>query len=211
MDRAPLVWASHRTPETEEEIMPELLDDLIGCSVYDHDGDKIGKVKQIYIQDNTGAPTWVAVSTGFFSEDTLVPLAGARHRPESHTLQVQVVKEAVKSAPHLDHNGRISAKDERELFHHYHIDPNRAGWDTYGRQVVGQRDSAERRPDDDSMVRSEERLYIGTEQHEADTAGLHKYGVTKDEVKDSWTVSDTVRKERDDAEGVDTEIPQERR
>src|SRR5258708_13935253 len=152
MDRAPLVWASHRTPEPEEEIMPERLDDLIGSCVYDHDGNKIGKVKQIYIQDNTGAPTWVAVSTGFFSEDTLVPLAGARHRPESHTLQVQVVKEAVKSAPHRAHNGRINAKDERELFNHYHIDPNRAGWDAYGRQVVGQRDTADRRPDADSMV-----------------------------------------------------------
>ncbi|MBF6225522.1 PRC-barrel domain-containing protein [Nocardia abscessus] len=118
--------------------MTEMLETLIGSSVYGPEGEKIGKVKRVYVDNNSGSPTWIAVSTGLFSADALVPLAGAEHRPESATLQVRVGKEAVKASPQLDHNGQISPQAEQELFDHYQIDPDQAAWDVYGRQPVPQ-------------------------------------------------------------------------
>ncbi|MEU2040874.1 PRC-barrel domain-containing protein [Nocardia niwae] len=118
--------------------MTEMLETLIGSSVYGPEGEKIGKVKRVYVDNNSGSPTWIAVSTGLFSTDALVPLAGAEHRPESATLQVRVGKEAVKTSPQLDHNGQISPQAEQELFDHYQIDPEQAAWDVYGRQPVPQ-------------------------------------------------------------------------
>ncbi|WKG09796.1 PRC-barrel domain-containing protein [Nocardia sp. PE-7] len=111
------------------------LESLIGATVYDDHGDKIGKVKQIYLDNNSGSPTWAAVSTGLFSHDSLVPLAGAEHQADD-SLKLHVAKEQVKSAPHLDEGGRISAQSEQELFEHYHVDPRTAGWNTYGRREI---------------------------------------------------------------------------
>ncbi|MFD3706451.1 DUF2382 domain-containing protein [Nocardia sp. NPDC058658] len=256
------------------------LESLIGATAFDEHGDKIGKVKQIYIDNNTGSPTWAAVSTGLFSGDSLVPLAGADHRADDDTLRLHVDKEQVKSAPHLDNGGRISAQSEQELFKHYHVDPRSAGWNTYGRQQIrpggdspmthgnpAQGKHAQPGRTDDSMVRSEEQLRVDTENTEVGTARLRKYVVTEeqtikvpvtheevhierepitgdrtgrttigederevtlhadqvhvqkeavpvervrlavDEVADEKTVSDTVRKERIDTEGVDDRRP----
>ncbi|MFD3747155.1 DUF2382 domain-containing protein [Nocardia sp. NPDC058633] len=247
------------------------LESLIGATAYDDHGDKIGKVKQIYIDNSSGSPTWAAVSTGMFSHDSLVPLAGAEHQADDDTLKLHVDKEQVKSAPHLDDGGRISAQSEQELFKHYHVDPRAAGWNTYGRQQIRPGDEspmthgnpAQARHTDDSMVRSEEQLRVDTETEEVGTARLRKYVVTEeqtfkvpvtheevhierepitgdrtgrttigederevtlhadqvhvqkeavpvervrlavDEVTDEQTVSDTVRKERVETEGVD--------
>lgn len=115
--------------------MTNSLDHIIGSTVYDQSGEKIGKVKELYLNDENGSPTWVAVSTGLFSSDSLVPLAGATH--DNDDLRVQVPKQLVKDAPHLDESGHLTADEEQELFRHYGIDAGRSGWDNYGRQERG--------------------------------------------------------------------------
>ncbi|WP_216900152.1 PRC and DUF2382 domain-containing protein [Nocardia alni] len=175
------------------------LESVIGNTVYDSAGDKIGKVKKIYINDTTGAPTWAAVSTGMFSKDSMVPLAGARHQPDEGTLQIGVDKEHVKSAPHLDDDGRITHSAEQELFAHYGVDPKRAGWNAYGRQQIRPGTDAPmthgRR--DEGMIRSEERLDIGTERTEAGTARLHKHVVTENQTVDVPVTHEEVHLERE--------------
>ncbi|MBF6128625.1 PRC and DUF2382 domain-containing protein [Nocardia brasiliensis] len=174
--------------------MTGMLEELIGSAVLDQGGDKIGKVKRVYVDNTSGSPTWVAVSTGMFSDDSLVPLAGAELRHDPETLQVRVEKSEVKSAPHLDHDGLISAESERELFAHYHIDPNRAGWDMGGKQQM----RGGMRPDEAAgLVRSEERLAVGKETEEAGTARLHKYVVTEEQSVTVPTTHEEVRIERE--------------
>ncbi|WP_378732165.1 PRC and DUF2382 domain-containing protein [Nocardia brasiliensis] len=173
--------------------MTGMLEELIGSAVYDPEGDKIGKVKRIYVDNTSGAPTWVAVSTGLFSGDSLVPLAGAELRHDPEALQVRVEKEEVKTAPHLEHDGLISPESERELFDHYHIDPNRAGMELGGRQQM----RGGRRPDDAGMVRSEERLAVGKQNEEVGTARLHKYVVTEEQSVNVPTTHEEVRIERE--------------
>ncbi|MEV0078658.1 PRC and DUF2382 domain-containing protein [Nocardia neocaledoniensis] len=178
------------------------LDSLIGATAYDERGEKIGKVKQIYIDNATGSPTWAAVSTGLFSSDSLVPLAGAEHRADDDTLSLHVEKEQVKSAPHLDDGGRISPQSEQELFQHYHVDPRSAGWNTYGRQQIrpgGDEPMTHGNPTttDNSMIRSEEQLRVGTESDEVGTARLRKYVVTEEQNVRVPVTHEEVRVERE--------------
>lgn len=193
--------------------MAQQVEELIGDPVYDRDGDKIGKVKRVYVDNASGAPTWASVSTGLFSDDSLVPLAGARLRQDTGELQVRVQKEAVKSAPHLEHDGLISRETEDELFIHYGIDPGHAGWDEYGRHAergggtttdtgtAAGMTTATPNPsaptDRDSMVRSEERLDIGTEQQESGRARLRKYVVTEEQSVTVPTTHEEVHVERE--------------
>ncbi len=48
----------------------------IGSTAYDADGDKIGTVEHFFADDRTGAPTWVAVTTGLFGTRHSVVPAG---------------------------------------------------------------------------------------------------------------------------------------
>ncbi|WP_107658202.1 PRC and DUF2382 domain-containing protein [Nocardia suismassiliense] len=173
--------------------MTGMLEELIGSAVYDPEGDKIGKVKRIYVDNTSGAPTWVSVTTGMFSGDSLVPLAGAQLRHDPEALQVRVEKEEVKTAPHLEHDGLISPEAERELFDHYHIDPNRAGMELGGKQQM----RGGRRPDDRGMVRSEERLAVDKQNEEVGHARLHKYVVTEEQSVTVPTTHEEVRIERE--------------
>ncbi|MGK8523275.1 PRC-barrel domain-containing protein [Nocardia asteroides] len=153
--------------------MTEMLETLIGNSVYGPEGEKIGKVKRVYVDNSSGSPTWIAVSTGLFSADALVPLAGAEHRPEAAILRVQVGRDAVKASPQLDHNGQISPQAEQELFDHYQIDPDQAAWDVYGRQPVPRpqqprpamtRPPEERTRHQGDLTTARKQSYLGSEE-----------------------------------------------
>src|SRR4051812_29605026 len=37
-----------------------------GQTMYDNDGDKVGKIDEIYLDQQTGAPEWAVVTTGLF-------------------------------------------------------------------------------------------------------------------------------------------------
>jgi uncharacterized protein (TIGR02271 family) len=92
---------------------------IIGHSVVDSGGEKIGTVGQIYLDDETNQPEWATVRTGWFGmKESFVPLAQAVLRGD--TLHVTVSKEAVKEAPTVDtEGGHLSAEEERQLYRHY--------------------------------------------------------------------------------------------
>ncbi|MFE6862232.1 PRC and DUF2382 domain-containing protein [Nocardia sp. NPDC057668] len=178
--------------------MTGLLDEIIGNSVYDRGGDKIGKVKQIYIDNASGAPTWAAVSTGLFHDDSLVPLAGAQHRAGSDQLQVQVDKEEVRSAPHIPMDHEITADEEQQLFVHYHVDPQRAGWDAFADPAAeGVDERRGMRGGDEGLVRSEEHLEVHKDRAESGTARLRKYVVTEEQTIKVPTTHEEVHLERE--------------
>ena len=52
--------------------------DWRGSNVVDSDGDKIGKIEEIYMDAETGKPEWLAVTTGLFgSKVSFIPIAEA--------------------------------------------------------------------------------------------------------------------------------------
>jgi sporulation protein YlmC with PRC-barrel domain len=101
---------------------------LLGSTVRDSSGDKIGKVGQFYLDDTTGQPEWVTVRTGLFgTRESFVPLAAAR--VEVDELVVDVPKERVTGAPQIDEDGHLSAEQEAQLYSYYGVSPGAFGQD----------------------------------------------------------------------------------
>lgn len=92
--------------------------DLIGHHVLDEEGHNVGKIKQVYLDDETNEPSWVSVETGFFGRnETLVPLQGSH--PKEEDIQVPFDKATVKDAPNVDADRHISPEEERLVRDYY--------------------------------------------------------------------------------------------
>lgn len=90
------------------EFAPE---NMVGHRVLDTEGHNVGKIKQVYVDERTGEPTWASVHTGLFGmKETLVPLQGAQ--PMEEDIQVPYDKATVKEAPNVDADERLSPEDE---------------------------------------------------------------------------------------------------
>jgi len=93
---------------------------LMGSTVRDSAGEKIGKVRQVYLDDTTGQPEWVTVHTGLFgTKESFVPLAAAR--VEGDELVVDIPKGKVRDAPRVDEEGHLSEEQETELYTYYGV------------------------------------------------------------------------------------------
>ncbi len=93
-----------------------------GGTVVGTDGDKIGKVGQVFLDDATGNPEWVTVSTGLFgTAESFIPLTQASVRGDE--IVVPYDKSTVKGAPRVeDANGHLSESEEAELYRYYGLD-----------------------------------------------------------------------------------------
>ncbi|WP_369070521.1 DUF2382 domain-containing protein [Kineococcus terrestris] len=102
------------------------IDDLYGATVTGQDGDKIGKVDEVYLDDRTGDPEWVSVKTGLFGSNvSLIPLD--RASLSDGTITVPFDKSKVKDAPNHDPGAHLSEADEQGLYEYYGIAYGTAG------------------------------------------------------------------------------------
>lgn len=185
-------------------------DDISGVlssrgNVIGSDGEKIGTVEQIFLEDSTGEPAWATVKTGLFGmSQSFVPLAGAS--TSGSDIRVNYTKEQVKDAPRIDDSdGRISPQEEDELYRYYDMSGTRTDMtDTYtDRDVTTDRDTYvdtnvdTNRGTDDAMTRSEERLHVGTESREVGKVRLRKYIVTENVTRTVPVSREEVRLERE--------------
>jgi uncharacterized protein (TIGR02271 family) len=162
-----------------------------GRTLLDRDGEKIGKIDDIYEDKQTGQPEWALVNTGLFgTKKTFVPLRGAN--PVGEDVRVPVEKAHVKDAPGIDADGELSETEERELFTHYDL-----GYKTDVDASTGKGHDVSGPTTDDAMTRSEEELRVGTERREAGRARLRKYVVTETEQRTVPVRREEVRVERE--------------
>jgi uncharacterized protein (TIGR02271 family) len=137
-----------------------------GMTMVDRDGDKIGPIEAIYVDDQTGEPEWALVNTGLFgTRASFVPIAQASSTGDQ--VQVPYAKRLVNDAPTLDPDGHLSEAEEQRLWRHYGLDDR-----TEGRESAGPTTDA-------AMTRSEEELRVGTQTRERGRARLRKYVVTE--------------------------------
>jgi uncharacterized protein (TIGR02271 family) len=193
--------------------MPEMTDayQWHGRTMVGSDGDKIGKITDIYEDPATGKPEWATVSTGLFgSRSNFVPLAGAQASGED--VQVNVTKDQVKDAPAVESDGELSEPEEQRLFEHYGVPYTTEGSTTaQGAPQAGAGADRETAADagptvghdtsgpttDDAMTRSEEELRVGTREREAGRARLRKYVVTENVTTTVPVSHEEVRLERE--------------
>ena len=90
-----------------------------GKMLVDRDGEKIGKLQDVYVDIETDEPQFGTVKEGLIDRHlTFVPLGGIHVGPDD--LQVQVTKEQVRSAPDIEmHGEELSQADESALYHHF--------------------------------------------------------------------------------------------
>lgn len=90
-----------------------------GRMLVDCDGEKIGKLQDVYVDVETDEPQFATVKEGFFGRHlTFVPLRGIQIGPDD--LQVEATKEQVRSAPDIEmHGDELSQADESTLYHHF--------------------------------------------------------------------------------------------
>ena len=95
--------------------------DWHGRMLVDRDGEKIGKLQDVYVDVETDAPQFATVKEGFIGRHlTFVPLGGIRVGPDE--LQAVVSKEQVRSAPDIEIQGdELSQADEATLYHHFEL------------------------------------------------------------------------------------------
>ncbi|WBB60797.1 PRC-barrel domain-containing protein [Streptomyces sp. WMMC500] len=90
---------------------------LIGVRAYDSNGDKLGTVDEVYLDDVTGAPQWAALRTGLFHRDAFVPLGPSELADEG--LRVPFDRALIKDAPDFGVGRHLSPAQELQLYHHY--------------------------------------------------------------------------------------------
>jgi sporulation protein YlmC with PRC-barrel domain len=92
-----------------------------GKMLLDCNGEKIGKLRDVYVDVETDEPQFATVKEGVFGRHlTFVPLGGTQIGPED--LQVAVTKEQVRSAPDIElHGEELSQADESTLYHHFEL------------------------------------------------------------------------------------------
>ena len=184
-----------------------------GQELLDNDGEKIGKIEEIYLDTETNEPEWALVKTGLFGgKGTFVPLSQASASGDG--VRVPFEKSHVKDAPNIDPDGELSHSEERRLYEHYgmgydstsgsgtgtdhdrdlDLDRDRDR-DDDARGTVGHDTSGP--TTDDAMTRSEEELRVGTTQREAGRARLRKYVVTEDVQQTVPVRREEVRVERE--------------
>jgi hypothetical protein len=90
----------------------------IGHDLLDEEGQKIGRVEDVYADDMTGRPEWISVKTGWFgSHVSFVPLD--RLQSSDDFLVSPWPKDRVKDAPHIEPDQHLSGDEERMLYRHY--------------------------------------------------------------------------------------------
>ena len=203
------------------------IEDLANATAYDVNGDKVGGVKDVYVNDTTGQPDFVSVSHGLFGGgDSIVPLRG--HTLENGDLHLAFAKDRIEDAPDLDENGHLTNADQEAFYRHYGLEGVEerttyetgaagnaaAGADVAGAGAAGagyaagnrtettdaaaaDRDRAAAVDNDGSIIRSEEQLNVGKERVESGEVRLRKYVVHETETVEVPVEREEVRVTRE--------------
>ena len=199
----------------------------IGRTATDLEGNKVGKIGQVYLDDRTGEPLWVTVSTGLFgNRQSFAPIPGSAF--DGDDVRLAVSKDTIRDAPNVDNDQHISGDEQNALYDYYGdtLVSRGAGRQETGRAGLGDREAgyvadAGYSPDTagtmdqsqtvadtggyapgettagDAMTRSEERLNVGKETVEAGRARLRKYVVTENVTRTVPVSHEEVRVERE--------------
>src|SRR3712207_2976958 len=96
-----------------------LEDRLAGYEVYDQDYEKIGKVDDLFVDENDN-PEYIGVKMGFLgTRSTLIPLDMVRVNDERRLVQVAADKDKVKDGPTFDDDREITPEFESEVYSYY--------------------------------------------------------------------------------------------
>jgi uncharacterized protein (TIGR02271 family) len=159
----------------QDTMSMESLQSARGQTVYGADGDKIGSIEELFVDEQTGKPEWVGVGTGMLgTKRVLVPVVGME--PSDDGFRVPYSKGQVKGTPDID-SEEISQETEAQLYSHYGLEYGESRSDTglpEGGAPTGRAPESATVGEAD-VVRSEEELNVGKRETARGRARLHKW------------------------------------
>ena len=101
--------------------MGKNIKDLFNATAYDKDGEKLGDVNEVFVDDQSGQPTFVEVNHGLFGmNSSLVPLRG--HDFSGDDLKLGFSKDRIKDAPEFDSDKPLTPEAQSDIFKHYGLE-----------------------------------------------------------------------------------------
>lgn len=160
-----------------------------GANVLSEDGAVLGPMGQLYVDDATGEPSWVTISTHTVGNpESFAPLQGATLQGKD--VRLPYTHALVYDSPKMSQDGHLSPEEEQHLLRYYGLMAGKDDavdtsdttdiTDTPGTGTPARARTSRPEGDDYAMTRSEEQLRVGTELRETERVRLVKRVVTED-------------------------------
>ncbi len=201
--------------EARTDKFTEVEDRYAGYTVYDQHSEKMGKVDDLFLDEND-RPEYLGVKMGFLgTRTTLIPFQMARVNDARQVIEVAANKETLKNGPTFDDDREITPEFENRVYSYYGL--QRASTidqsDTYGSyyaeqttQTTGVADRTDLSYEDELRVqRAEEELRVGTRERRAGSIRVRKRVRTDREHIEVPTRHEEVTVERVPVEGEASE------
>ncbi len=162
-----------------------------GYEVYDQNYEKIGKVDDLFVDENDN-PEYIGVKMGFLgTRSTLVPFDIIRVNDKRQLVQVAADKDTINDAPTFDDDQEITPEFEERLYTYFGLErptttgARRAYGAYYSSASMAEAEGIEPVPaertgaamidkDELRIQRTEEELRAGTREREADAINVRK-------------------------------------
>lgn len=168
--------------------MGKNIKDLFNATAYDKNGEKLGDVNEVFVDDQSGQPTFVEVNHGLFGmNSSLVPLRG--HDFSGDDLKLGFSKDRIKDAPDFDSDKPLTPEAQSDIFKHYGLDN--------ARDVTDYKDSnLDSKRDVQAGADKDHNLTAGAGAAGAGAAGAGAAGAHADEKKADTHTTDAAATER---------------
>src|ERR671910_1429047 len=177
-----------------------LEDQYAGYEVYDHSGEKIGKVDDLFVDEND-QPEYLGVKMGFLGLEgtSLIPWELTKGDKEGRRIEVSVDKAQVKEGPSFNDDEDITPQYENEVRSHYGV----GGSSQESAELADRGAYGDYYGDEDELrvQRTEEELRVGTREREAGALKVRKRVRTEREQISVPTRHEEVSVERVPVEG----------
>jgi uncharacterized protein (TIGR02271 family) len=169
--------------ENRSDRFTAIEDQYAGYEVYDRNGEKIGKVDDLFVDEND-QPEYLGVKMGFLGLEgtSLIPWELTKGDKEGHRIEVSVEKAQVKEGPSFNDDRDITPEYEERVYSHYGLERGQTGGERgsyseyYADEQRGHVEHDRDRRDEDELrvQRIEEELRAGTREREAGAITVRK-------------------------------------
>lgn len=170
--------------------MGKNIKDLFNATAYDKNGEKLGDVNEVFVDDQSGQPTFVEVNHGLFGmNSSLVPLRG--HDFSGDDLKLGFSKDRIKDAPDFDSDKPLTPEAQSDIFKHYGLDNAHDVTDYKDSNLDSKRDAQAGADKDHNLTAG-----AGVAGAGAGVAGAGAAGAHADEKKAATHTTDAAATER---------------
>src|SRR5919202_4359222 len=105
--------------QREDRFAEQLEERFAGYTVYDANREKIGKVDDLFVDEDDN-PEYIGVKTGFLgTKSTLIPIELVRVNDKRGAVEVGADKDLIKDGPSFDDDEEVTPDYEERVHDHY--------------------------------------------------------------------------------------------